>query len=112
MLERQEAIQLELESSITDMDKMADLVDELNDLSMRAVDLDVKLMDKRIDKMMPELGFGREDNDRLVHIDDHTLCLSFLRRICHTGGVLQWRVADANVPGEDSVTGSRSALAG
>ena len=48
------------------MDRMADLVDELNDLSVKAVDLDVKLLDKKIDKMMPELGFTRQDNDRLV----------------------------------------------
>ena len=111
-MKRQEAIQLELESSVTDMERMGDLVDELNELSSQAIDLDVKLMDKKIDKMMPELGFGREDNDRLVHRDDDTLYLSFLRGVCHTGGVLQWRMADAHVSGEDSVAGSRSALTG
>lgn len=66
VLKRQEAIQQELESSISDMDKMSALVDELNDLSVKAVNLDVKLLDKKINKMMPELGFGKEDNDRLV----------------------------------------------
>jgi len=66
VIRRQEAIQQELESTITDMDRMADLVDELNELSSKAIDLDVKLLDKKIDKMMPELGFTKDDNDRLV----------------------------------------------
>jgi len=66
VLRRQEAIQLELESSITDMERMADLIDELNELSNKAINLDVKLLDKKIDKMMPELGFVQDDNDRLV----------------------------------------------
>ena len=34
--------------------------------SLQAVDLDVVLLDKKIDQMMPELGFKAEDNDRLV----------------------------------------------
>lgn len=29
-------------------------------------DLDLELLDKKIDQMMPELGFTQEDNDRLV----------------------------------------------
>eukprot|EP00210_Caulerpa_lentillifera_P005106 g4878.t1 len=66
VLQRQEVIQKELESDIKDLDYMAKLLDELNELTMREVDLDVKLLDKKIDKMMPELGFSREDNDRLV----------------------------------------------
>lgn len=33
---------------------------------LQAVDLDVNLLDKKIDQMMPELGFKAEDNDRLV----------------------------------------------
>jgi hypothetical protein len=32
----------------------------------QVVDLDVELLDKKIDQMMPELGFKTEDNDRLV----------------------------------------------
>lgn len=32
----------------------------------QAVDLDVDKIDKQIDRMMPELGFAPEDNDRLV----------------------------------------------
>lgn len=48
------------------MDKMSELLDELADITADVVDLDVKLLDKKIDKMMPELGFSKEDNDRLV----------------------------------------------
>ncbi len=35
-------------------------------LNSKAVDLDVVLLDKKIDQMMPELGFKQDDNDRLV----------------------------------------------
>lgn len=35
-------------------------------LDIQAVDLDVDKLDKHIDRMMPELGFSPEDNDRLV----------------------------------------------
>ena len=30
---------------------------------MQAIDLDINLLDKAIDRMMPELGFGPDDND-------------------------------------------------
>lgn len=63
---RQEEIAKELEECGEDMDRMSMLLDELNELSSKAVDLDVALLDKKIDKMMPELGFTQEDNDRLV----------------------------------------------
>lgn len=66
LLARQEAIQKELETCGEDMDKMSALVDELDSLSTKAMDLDVDKIDKHIDRMMPELGFGAEDNDRLV----------------------------------------------
>ena len=36
------------------------------EVSTRGADLDVALLDKKIDQMMPELGFTAEDNDRLV----------------------------------------------
>lgn len=45
---------------------MSKLLDELSDLQSQGIDLDVKLLDKRIDQMMPELGFKSDDNDRLV----------------------------------------------
>lgn len=66
VLRRQEAVQKGLEECGDDMDKMGQLLDELNELSKNAVDLDVSLLDKKIDQMMPELGFSLEDNDRLV----------------------------------------------
>lgn len=66
VIKRQEEVQKELENCGDDMDKMGDLLDELNELSKTAIDLDVSLLDKKIDQMMPELGFSLEDNDRLV----------------------------------------------
>jgi len=45
---------------------MSELLDELNVLTSKVVDLDISLLDKKIDQMMPELGFGPDDNDRLV----------------------------------------------
>ena len=38
----------------------------LQDMQARAADLDIALLDKKIDQMMPELGFTADDNDRLV----------------------------------------------
>ena len=46
--------------------RMGELLDELNVLTGSAVDLDIALLDKKVDQMMPELGFGPDDNDRLV----------------------------------------------
>lgn len=45
---------------------MQGLFDEMERLNRKAVDLDVALLDKKIDQMMPELGFKGDDNDRLV----------------------------------------------
>lgn len=42
------------------------LLDRLDKLNSKAIDLDVTLLDKKIDQMMPELGFTQADNDRLV----------------------------------------------
>jgi hypothetical protein len=42
------------------------LLDRLEKLNSKAIDLDVTLLDKKIDQMMPELGFKQADNDRLV----------------------------------------------
>lgn len=66
VMRKTEELQKELEGSTGDMDRMTVLLDELAELQSKAVDLDVKTLDKRIDVMMPELGFGPEDNDRLV----------------------------------------------
>ena len=46
--------------------RMGELLDELSVLNSKAVDMDISLLDKKIDQMMPELGFSQEDNDRLV----------------------------------------------
>jgi hypothetical protein len=57
---------------------MSELLDELSVLTAQAVDLDISLLDKKIDQMMPELGFGPEDNDRLVasyRLDTYITCL-------------------------------------
>ena len=45
---------------------MSKALDELNELQSQADTLDVSLIDAKIDRMMPELGFKPEDNDRLV----------------------------------------------
>ena len=63
---RQEALQVELEQCGEDMDKMAELLDEMEELNKNATDLDMTLLDRNIDKMMPELGFSPDDNDQLV----------------------------------------------
>lgn len=63
---RQEALQVELEQCGEDMDKMAALLDEMDELNKNATDLDMTLLDRNIDKMMPELGFIPEDSDQLV----------------------------------------------
>lgn len=66
MTKRLEAISQELETVGEDMDRMQGLIDEMERLNRKAVDLDVALLDKKIDQMMPELGFKGDDNDRLV----------------------------------------------
>lgn len=57
---------MELEQCGEDMDKMAELLDEMEELNKNATDLDMSLLDRNIDKMMPELGFSPDDNDQLV----------------------------------------------
>ncbi len=66
LLQRQEDVQKELEECGEDMERMSAVLDELQELNSKSADLDVKLLDKNIDRMMPELGFNAEDNDRLV----------------------------------------------
>ena len=45
---------------------MSEILDEMAEAQSKAVDVDVELLDKKIDQMMPELGFSADDNDRLV----------------------------------------------
>jgi ATPase subunit of ABC transporter with duplicated ATPase domains len=66
VLDRTEAVQLALEAVGSDMDAMGPLLDELQELTAKAAALDVGTMDKKVDAMMPQLGFGPDDNDRLV----------------------------------------------
>lgn len=63
---RQDELQTELEEVGEDMEKMALLLDEMEQLNNSATELDMTLLDRNIDKMMPELGFSPEDSDQLV----------------------------------------------
>ena len=60
-----ERINKELENS-PGMELVQLLVDKLSDLQRQADRLDLFKMERAIDKIMPELGFVPEDNDRLV----------------------------------------------
>eukprot|EP00208_Stichococcus_sp_RCC1054_P004289 CAMPEP_0206141502 /NCGR_PEP_ID=MMETSP1473-20131121/13139_1 /ASSEMBLY_ACC=CAM_ASM_001109 /TAXON_ID=1461547 /ORGANISM="Stichococcus sp, Strain RCC1054" /LENGTH=931 /DNA_ID=CAMNT_0053536099 /DNA_START=181 /DNA_END=2976 /DNA_ORIENTATION=+ len=66
LLKRQEEIQVALENVGEDMDAMSLLLDELAVITEQATELDVTKLDQHIDRMMPELGFTTDDNDRLV----------------------------------------------
>lgn len=56
-LKRQEQLSVQLESVGNDMERMQALLDELDKLNNKVIDMDVDLLDKKIDQMMPELGF-------------------------------------------------------
>ena len=82
---RQEELQSELEQCGEDMDKMAALLDEMEELNKNATDLDMTLLDRNIDKMMPELGFTPEDSDQLVaayRFDSVAVAVSLLLLLC------------------------------
>ena len=66
VLKRTEQLQQELEQCGEDMEHMTKILDELEVLNNSKIDLDVSVLDRNIDRMMPELGFGPEDNDKLV----------------------------------------------
>jgi ATPase subunit of ABC transporter with duplicated ATPase domains len=59
-------LEKEIEEATDDLDRMGELLDELNKWQLKADTLDINVLDKAIDKMMPELGFTQDDNDRLV----------------------------------------------
>ena len=61
-----EKLQAELETCTEDMEWMAAILDEMEKLNRKMEDLDVEKIDSMIDRMMPNLGFKEEDNDRLV----------------------------------------------
>lgn len=64
--ERLEKIQKAIEGSVDDLELMGRLLDEFDLLQRRARDVDLDVVDAKISKMMPELGFVPEDSDRLV----------------------------------------------
>ncbi|CAI5998444.1 unnamed protein product [Closterium sp. NIES-64] len=64
--DRLEEVQAALERATEDMELMSRLLDELDDLQKKAEALDLYSVDVAINKMMPELGFGPEDSERLV----------------------------------------------
>lgn len=64
--ERLEEVQLALETATDDMDVMAALLDELDELQRKAEMINLYDVDVKINKMLPELGFELEDCDRLV----------------------------------------------
>jgi len=60
-------VQLELEAATDDMERMGDLIDELTTLQAEAdTFVDIAVLDKAIDQMMPKLGFAQEDKDKIV----------------------------------------------
>jgi ATPase subunit of ABC transporter with duplicated ATPase domains len=64
--ERLEKVQKALESSVQDLDLMGRLLDELDLLQRRARDVNLDEIEVKVKKLMPELGFFPEDEDRLV----------------------------------------------
>ena len=61
-----ERVQAALEDATEDMDLMSRLLDELDELQKKAEGLGSEKIDSSIAKVMPELGFGPDDVDRLV----------------------------------------------
>lgn len=64
--ERLQKVQKALEGSVEDLELMGRLLDELDLLQRRARDVDLDVVEVKINKLMPELGFAPEDSDRLV----------------------------------------------
>ncbi|CAJ2641658.1 unnamed protein product [Trifolium pratense] len=63
---RLEKVQKALEGSVNDLELMGRLLDEFDLLQRRAQAVNLDVVDSKISKLMPELGFGTEDSDRLV----------------------------------------------
>ncbi|TMW97232.1 hypothetical protein EJD97_005940 [Solanum chilense] len=64
--ERLDKVQKAIEKSVDDLELMGRLLDEFDLLQRRAQAVDLDVVDVKINKMMPELGFAPEDADRLV----------------------------------------------
>lgn len=63
---RLDKVQKALESTVNDLALMGRLLDEMDLLQRRAQSVDLNMVEVKINKMMPELGFSAEDSDRLV----------------------------------------------
>lgn len=63
---RLEKVQKAIEKSVDDLELMGRLLDEFDLLQRRAQAVDLDEVDVKINKLMPELGFGPEDADKLV----------------------------------------------
>lgn len=61
-----EKVQKAIEGSVDDLELMGRLLDEFDLLQKRAQAVDLDLVDAKINKLLPELGFAPEDSDRLV----------------------------------------------
>jgi ATPase subunit of ABC transporter with duplicated ATPase domains len=64
--ERLDKVLKALESSVQDLELMGRLLDELDLLQRRARDVNLDEIEVKVKKLMPELGFLPEDEDRLV----------------------------------------------
>uniref|UniRef100_J3N9I3 ABC transporter domain-containing protein n=1 Tax=Oryza brachyantha TaxID=4533 RepID=J3N9I3_ORYBR len=74
---RLDRVQAALEGATDDMDLMGRLLDELDLLQRRSQDVDLDMVDVKVQKLMPELGFAPEDADRLVASAPPRLVASF-----------------------------------
>ncbi|KAH9718284.1 ABC transporter F family member 5 [Citrus sinensis] len=61
-----ERVQKALESAVDDMDLMGRLLDEFDLLQRKAQAVNLDMLDAKVSKLMPELGFTADDGDRLV----------------------------------------------
>ncbi|PRQ20102.1 hypothetical protein RchiOBHm_Chr7g0224491 [Rosa chinensis] len=87
--ERLERVQKALENAVEDMDLMVRLLDELGKLQNQKQECDLSNVDSNINKLMPELGFALEDEDRWVASFSSgwqirmSLGKILLQKICH-----------------------------
>lgn len=63
---RLDKVQKAIESSVDDLDLMGRLLDEFDLLQRKAQAVNLDIVDVKINKLMPELGFSPQDSDRLV----------------------------------------------
>ncbi|XP_074311727.1 ABC transporter F family member 5-like [Silene latifolia] len=64
--EKIEKVQKAIEGSVEDLELMGRLLDEFDSLQQKAQAVDLDMVDAKINKLIPELGFLPEDSDRLV----------------------------------------------